>query len=76
MRRAMMQRQADLVDVNPEFYRPAEVEFLWGNAEKAQKALGWERDVDFRGLVSMMMDADLRSIAGMSCEEYKKSRKG
>ena len=65
-----------LVDVNPEFYRPAEVEFLWGNAEKAQKALGWERDVDFRGLVSMMMDADLRAIAGMSCEEYKKSRKG
>ena len=61
-----------LVDVNPEFYRPAEVEFLWGNAEKAQKALGWERNVDFRGLVSMMMDADLRSIAGMSCEEYKK----
>ena len=65
-----------LVDVNPEFYRPAEVEFLWGKAEKAQKALGWERNVDFRGLVSMMMDADLRSIAGMSCEEYKKSGKG
>ncbi|MCU6745457.1 GDP-mannose 4,6-dehydratase [Suilimivivens aceti] len=65
-----------LVDVNPEFYRPAEVEFLWGNAEKAQKALGWERDVDFRGLVSMMMDADLRAIAGMSCGEYKESKKG
>ena len=59
-----------LVDVNPEFYRPAEVEFLWGNAEKAQKALGWERDV------SMMMDADLRAIAGMSCGEYKESKKG
>ena len=60
-----------LVDVNPEFYRPAEVEFLWGNSAKAEKALGWKRDVDFKGLVSMMMDADLREIAGISCEEYK-----
>ncbi len=27
-----------LVDVNPEFYRPAEVEFLWGNCEKAEES--------------------------------------
>lgn len=60
-----------LVDVNPEFYRPAEVEFLWGNCEKAERELGWKRDVDFKGLVSMMMDADLKEIAGMSCEEYR-----
>ena len=60
-----------LVDVNPQFYRPAEVEFLWGNCEKAEKALGWKRDVDFRHLVSMMMDSDMRKIAGMSSEEYK-----
>ena len=59
-----------LVDVNPEFYRPAEVEFLWGDCAKAEKELGWKRDVDFKGLVAMMMDADLREIAGMSCEEY------
>ncbi len=48
-----------LVDVNPEFYRPAEVEFLWGNAEKAEKALGWKRDVAFEELVKMMVEADL-----------------
>ena len=60
-----------LVDVNPEFYRPAEVEFLWGNCAKAEKELGWKRKVDFKGLVSMMMDADLKEIAGMSCAEYK-----
>lgn len=60
-----------LVDVNPEFYRPAEVEFLWGNCEKAEKELGWKRDVDFKALVAMMMDSDLKAIAGMSCEEYK-----
>lgn len=60
------------VDVNPEFYRPAEVEFLWGDCTKAQNELGWKRDVDFAGLVAMMMDADLKEIAGLSCEEYKK----
>ena len=63
-----------LVDVNPEFYRPAEVEFLWGNATKAEKTLGWKRDVDFNKLVAMMMDADLREIAGISCEEYKEGK--
>ena len=60
-----------LVDVNPEFYRPAEVEFLWGDASKAERELGWKRRVDFKGLVAMMMDADMKEIAGMSCEEYK-----
>ena len=60
-----------LVDVNPQFYRPAEVEFLWGDCTKAETELGWKRQVDFRGLVSMMMDSDLRDIAGMTCEEYR-----
>lgn len=64
-----------LVDVNPEFYRPAEVEFLWGNAAKAEKALGWKRKVDFKGLVAMMMDSDLKEIVGMSCSQYKESKK-
>lgn len=60
-----------LVDVNPEFYRPAEVEFLWGDCTKAEKELGWKRDVDFKELVAMMMEADMKEIAGISCEEYK-----
>lgn len=64
-----------LVDVNPEFYRPAEVEFLWGNSSKAEKELGWKRKVDFKKLVAMMMDADMEQIAGMSCEAYKKQEK-
>ncbi|MDR0221724.1 MAG: GDP-mannose 4,6-dehydratase, partial [Lachnospiraceae bacterium] len=59
------------VDVNPEFYRPAEVEYLWGNPKKAERELGWKREVDFAGLVAMMMDADLRAEAGMSCTEYR-----
>ncbi|MDE7248573.1 MAG: GDP-mannose 4,6-dehydratase [Lachnospiraceae bacterium] len=64
-----------LVDVNPEFYRPAEVEFLWGNPTKAEKELGWKRDVDFKALAAMMMEADLKEIAGMTCEEYKEKIK-
>lgn len=63
-----------LVDVNPEFYRPAEVEFLWGDPAKAEAELGWKRKIDFKGLVAMMMDADMKEIAGMSCEEYKAAK--
>ncbi len=63
-----------LVDVNPEFYRPAEVEFLWGNPAKAEKALGWKRKVDFKKLVAMMMDADLKQVAGMSTAEYRNKK--
>ena len=49
-----------MVDVNPEFFRPAEVEFLWGDCTKAEKTLGWKRDVSFDGLVEMMVDSDLK----------------
>ncbi|MTK12799.1 MAG: GDP-mannose 4,6-dehydratase, partial [Clostridiaceae bacterium] len=45
-----------LVDVNPRYFRPAEVELLWGDCSKAEKELGWERKVDFPGLVIMMID--------------------
>lgn len=59
-----------LVDVNPTYFRPAEVELLWGDATKAETVLGWERKVDFPGLVKMMVDADMKEIAGMSTEEF------
>lgn len=63
-----------LVEVNPEFYRPAEVEFLWGNPAKAEEELGWKRQVDFQGLVSMMMDSDLKAAIGKTCREYRDSK--
>ena len=63
-----------LVDVNPEFYRPAEVEFLWGNAAQADTELGWKRRVDFKALVAMMMDSDLKEITGMDCETFRAQR--
>lgn len=60
-----------LVDVNPEFYRPSEVEFLWGDPSKAEKELGWKRDTDFKKLTAMMMDSDMRMITGKGCQEYR-----
>jgi GDPmannose 4,6-dehydratase len=48
-----------LVKVNPAFYRPAEVEVLLGNAEKAKKKLGWKPKVEFEELCKMMMTADI-----------------
>lgn len=65
-----------LVDVNPRYFRPAEVELLWGDATKAEKELGWERKVSFKGLVSMMVDADMKEIAGMSSREYVENNQG
>jgi GDPmannose 4,6-dehydratase len=50
-----------LVDVDPKFFRPAEVELLWGDSTKAEKELGWKRKVDFPSLVKMMVDADRKT---------------
>lgn len=49
-----------LVRVNPKFYRPAEVELLIGNPEKAQKELGWRAMTTLEQLCQMMVDADIR----------------
>lgn len=47
------------VKQNPEFMRPAEVDVLLGNPAKAERVLGWKRQVDFPGLVKMMVEYDL-----------------
>ena len=60
-----------LVDVNPEFFRPAEVEFLWGDASKAERGLGWKREVSFPQLVQMMVDEDMKKFAGISASEFR-----
>ena len=48
-----------LVDVDECFFRPAEVELLWGDSSKAEKELGWRRKVDFPALVRLMVKADM-----------------
>ena len=60
-----------LVDINPRYFRPAEVELLWGNCEKAEKTLGWKRKVSFKDLVSMMVNEDCKKIAGKSSTVIK-----
>jgi GDPmannose 4,6-dehydratase len=49
----------EYVVTDPKFLRPAEVEFLLGDATKAREKLGWIPEVDFEGLVNMMVDSDL-----------------
>ncbi|EWY40467.1 GDP-D-mannose dehydratase [Skermanella stibiiresistens SB22] len=46
------------VRVNPDFYRPAEVDLLIGSPAKAERELGWRRRVNLDGLVDMMAKAD------------------
>lgn len=48
-----------LISINPEFYRPAEVDLLLGDPTKAETVLGWTRKVDFPGLVKLMVAHDL-----------------
>ena len=47
-----------VVKINPQFYRPAEVDLLIGDPHKAQSVLGWERKMSFEGLVEAMAKAD------------------
>jgi GDPmannose 4,6-dehydratase len=47
------------VDIDPRYYRPAEVDFLLGDASKAKSKLGWEPKTKFRDLVRLMVDADM-----------------
>ncbi len=51
-----------IVRVNPKFFRPAEVEVLLGNPEKAEKALGWKREINFSELVKRMIDNDMQLV--------------
>ncbi|MDD3236772.1 MAG: GDP-mannose 4,6-dehydratase [Candidatus Gastranaerophilales bacterium] len=48
-----------LVSVNDKYYRPAEVEFLIGNPEKAKKVLNWKPKIDFKELCKMMIEKDI-----------------
>jgi GDPmannose 4,6-dehydratase len=51
------------VELDPQFMRPAEVDALIGDCTKAKRKLGWEPKVSFKGLVEMMVDADLASLS-------------
>lgn len=57
-----------IVEVSPEFFRPADVVTLLGNPEKAEKVLNWKRKISFESLVELMLKHDI--------EQIKQSQKG
>ena len=64
---------AELVKIDPKYFRPAEVEQLLGDPTKAKTKLGWEHKVSFQDLVKEMVDADLFTVGK---EKDRKDRHG
>jgi len=56
------------VDIDPKYYRPAEVDLLVGDASKAKEKLGWEARTRFKDLVRLMVDADMAALKGQQVE--------
>jgi len=52
-----------VVEIDPTYYRAAEVDALCGDATKAREQLGWEPTVTFNELVKIMIDADVKQLA-------------
>jgi len=59
------------VTVDPEFYRPAEVNTLCGDATKAKEQLGWEPQISFEQLVTDMVGADIKKVSIQQTEGFK-----
>jgi GDPmannose 4,6-dehydratase len=51
------------VEIDPKFYRPAEVDHLVGDAAKARQKLGWTPGTKFADLARLMVDADVKLLA-------------
>jgi len=63
-----------VVDVSPEFYRPAEVDILMGDASNAMDVLGWNPQTKFSGLVKMMLEADLNRLGNQANDVVPRTR--
>ncbi|WP_341878340.1 GDP-mannose 4,6-dehydratase [Defluviitalea saccharophila] len=51
-----------LIEIDPKYFRPTEVDLLWGDPTKANQQLGWKPKVSFKELVKMMVDSDIQSV--------------
>ena len=60
----LFQENTALAEINEKFYRPAEVELLYGDSNPAREKLGWKPEVSFSDLVKKMVNADLKEYAG------------
>ncbi|PBK81429.1 GDP-mannose 4,6-dehydratase [Armillaria gallica] len=54
-----------VVKVDPQYFRPAEVDLLLGNPAKAERVLGWKRKIDYDSLVKEMVAADLKAAKSL-----------
>ena len=52
----------EYVEIDPRYFRPAEVDLLLGDATKAREKLGWTPKVTFNELVQMMVEADVAAL--------------
>ena len=51
-----------VIEIDPRYFRPTEVNFLLADASRAKKKLGWEPKVTFKELVRIMVDADMKMV--------------
>ena len=58
------------VEIDPRYYRPAEVDLLLGDPTKAKEKLGWHPKTTFKELVKIMLEYDLKNV-GLSLDKFK-----
>jgi GDPmannose 4,6-dehydratase len=59
-----------IIEIDPRYFRPLEVEFLQGDASKAKKKLNWQPKVKFKELVKIMVEADIKNLEEMKqCQD-------
>jgi GDPmannose 4,6-dehydratase len=51
-----------LIEIDPRYFRPTEVDFLRANVTKAQKKLGWTPKVTFKEIIKIMVDSDMKMV--------------
>lgn len=51
-----------VIEIDPRYFRPSEVDTLVGDPSKAKKELGWEAETSFKGLVEKMVDSDIATL--------------
>jgi GDPmannose 4,6-dehydratase len=52
----------DLIFIDPKYYRPTEVDVLWGDASKAERVLGWRPRTSFKQLIAEMVQQDTQVV--------------
>jgi GDPmannose 4,6-dehydratase len=58
------------VEIDSKLVRPAEVDYLCGDASKARRVLGWEPQVTFRELIEMMVEFDLNALKDSTARRF------